>query len=271
MLTKQSLVRLLAFFLIAGPFSILWASPRHVVVEALPEYAFYRPGSPLRVAFVFQIQEDWHTFWTNPGPVQGAPASVEWKLPEGWRSEGLQFPAPQRIPIGTSFSFGYTGEVVMLDTLVPPETEESGEVTIQAKVIWQVAGPEKMTEETRCNLSFLRAGKSTVRPLRADRFRIWQGRIPRANRNVRFKLEKRFLEKTYTLSFPGSKGGSRPELFPDKQLGLDTTKPLRARFLGGTWKIEIPLEASNLPKRLEGVLDPGPTGVAPVWISLRVP
>jgi thiol:disulfide interchange protein DsbD len=251
----------------------LSAASHHAAVEALPEYTYYRPGSPLRVAFVFKIEDGWHTFWTNPGAIPAESASVEWKLPAGWRSEGLQFPAPQRLGAGSSFVFGYTGEVALLDTLVPPEEEDAGEVNLQAKVTWQVSGTETLTEETRCTLSFLHAGKSPVRPLRADRFRIWQGRIPRANRNVRFKLEKKFLARNFELTFPGSWGEARPEFFPDQQVGLDASKPLRAKYLKGTWIIEIPLDSadSKRPKNLEGVLEPGPTGGAPVWFSIRVP
>jgi thiol:disulfide interchange protein DsbD len=273
----MSLKRFIAVLILGSLFTWAvapsWAATRHVVVEALPEYASFRPGSPLRVAFVFQIQKDWHIFWINPVASQGRHPSVEWKLPEGWRSEGLQYPAPQRVGIGDTTAFGYTGEAVFIDTLVPPMEETSDDVTLQAKVTWQTAQTEIVEEETSCTLSFHRAGKASVRPLRADRFRIWQDRIPRPNSDVRPVLQKRFLAKSYTLEFSGTKGQAIPEFYPNPSQGLDLRKPLEAKYEDGVWMIEIPLmdTGAKHPKVLEGVLEPGPTGGSPVWVSVRFP
>jgi hypothetical protein len=172
-----------------------------------------------------------------------------------------------------SVSGAETGEEVVLDTLVPPVEESAGEVTIQAKLTWRVAQNEVVSEESRCTLSFQRAGKSQVRPLRADRFRIWQGRIPRPDREFHPALEKKFLAKSYILTFPGTKGQARPEYFPSASQGLDLSTPLKAKYEEGAWNIEIRFNSADTkrPKVLEGVLEPGPSGGSPVWISVRVP
>jgi DsbC/DsbD-like thiol-disulfide interchange protein len=273
MLLKRFATLFILCVLLTWVAAFSFAATRHVVVEALPEYTSFRPGSPLRVAFVFQIQKDWHTFWINPVVPQGRCASVEWKLPEGWRSEGIQFPAPKRVGGGTTAAFGYLDEMVLIDTLVPPVEETADEVTLQAKVTWQAAQTEIVEEETRCTLTFHRAGKTFARPLRADHFRIWQGRIPRPNNDLHPKLEKRFLAKSYTLEFPGTKGQACPEFFPNPSQGLDMSKPLTATFTDGLWSVGIPLRDTDVkhPKVLEGVLEPGPTGGAPVWVSVRFP
>jgi DsbC/DsbD-like thiol-disulfide interchange protein len=260
---------LVLFFLSSSVF----AAENRVKVEVFQEQFAYRSGCPLRVAFQFRIPVGHRMFWTHPGTGDGRSVSVEWSLPDGWKSEGMQFPAPSRFPIGSGVVFGYAGDVVFMDTLVPPMGEPIGAANLHAKLTWEVAQEETIMEETQKTITLYPADRSVVKPLFADKFRIWQGRIPKLARNLQAKLEKKLLAKNYTLIFAGTKGQARPELFPAPNIPLDLSQPLKGRYSDGHWNVELPFLSENAvrAKILTGVLEPGPTGGAPVSINVHFP
>ncbi|MGC9159266.1 MAG: protein-disulfide reductase DsbD domain-containing protein, partial [Terracidiphilus sp.] len=89
------------------------AAAPHVRVELVaPEEDFY-PGSPRNDAgFYFKLDPGWHIYWKNPGDA-GEPPQVQWKLPPGVTAGPIQFPAPQRLPLGPLMDFGYQNEVLL--------------------------------------------------------------------------------------------------------------------------------------------------------------
>jgi hypothetical protein len=242
-------------------------------VEVLPEYAAYRPGSPLRVAFVFHLEKDWRLFWTNPGMPGMECPSVEWKLPDDWRADELQFPAPRRLGRGEASAFGYLGETALVATLVPSMDEESLEVTVQGKVRWMAANTEAVTGESKFTLTFRRSLKGPMKPLRADRFRLWQDSIPHGDPRLHPALRRRWLGKGWILEVPGEKGEARPEFFPLNRQVVDSRRPILGLYSDGVWTFELPPHPEWSPKSrsLEGVLAPGPGGGAPVWIASHLP
>jgi len=273
MINHRSFWALLAGMILVGCGGLAHARVNKVAVEAFPEYAVYRAGSPTRVAFVFHVPAGHHTFWNHSGPRLGSPASIEWKLPGGWQAQGLQFPAPQRFLVGPEVVWGYAGEVVFFDTLIPPLEEEAAVVTVRARLTWQVAGSETNTEEESFTLSFERAGKAPARPLRADKFRLWLDRIPQVDHDLHPRVERGFLGKKYTLVFPGTRGEARPQFFPENPSLFDVSQPLKARFVTGQWRLELPFlrAEGSRAKTLSGVLDPGPSGSSPVTLSVPMP
>ncbi|MGA8222114.1 MAG: hypothetical protein WB780_10720 [Candidatus Acidiferrales bacterium] len=44
-----------------------------------------RPGHPLWVGALFQLDPGWHIYWQNPGD-SGEPPKFQWKLPPNFRA-----------------------------------------------------------------------------------------------------------------------------------------------------------------------------------------
>ncbi|HET9088038.1 MAG TPA: protein-disulfide reductase DsbD domain-containing protein [Acidobacteriaceae bacterium] len=106
----------------------------HLTVELVSETTTIAPGRDFLAGLHFVLDKGWHIYWINAGDA-GEPPRVEWQLPEGITAGNLQFPAPQRLPLGPLMDFGYENEVLLpvpmrADSSVKPgSTEElSGEL-----------------------------------------------------------------------------------------------------------------------------------------------
>ena len=110
----------------------------HVEAELVSSVRSIEPGKPFTVALRLEHEEHWHTYWKNPGD-SGMATSIQWTLPQGFSAGGIQWPAPQRIPILPLTNFGYEGEVFLLTAIQPPADLAAGrEVTVEAKAEWLV-------------------------------------------------------------------------------------------------------------------------------------
>ena len=58
----------------------------------------------------FKMEPGWHIYWKNPGD-SGEPPHIHWTLPAGITASPMQFPAPERLPLGPLMDFGYENEV----------------------------------------------------------------------------------------------------------------------------------------------------------------
>ena len=83
------------------------------------------PGQPLVAGVRLKHDEHWHTYWQVPGD-SGLPTRIQWKLPPGWTAGPLEWPLPERLPVGPLMNFGYEGEVLLFATLTPPPNLAAG-------------------------------------------------------------------------------------------------------------------------------------------------
>ena len=107
-----------------------------VRIDIIADALSIRPGSSFWVGVRFQMKDNWHVNWVNPGDAGLAP-SVAWKLPEGFAIGELMWPCPRAYEIGPLMIYGYADEVVVLAQITPPTDLETGaSVTIAADVDW---------------------------------------------------------------------------------------------------------------------------------------
>ncbi len=117
----------------------------HVEAELIAARTTLEAGKPLAVALRLKMAPNWHTYWRNPGD-SGEPTRITWKLPAGYSAGAIQWPVPQRLPVGPLTNFGYKDEVLLLtDIDVPPDA--SGPVTLAARADWLVCNPERCIPE----------------------------------------------------------------------------------------------------------------------------
>jgi len=84
---------------------------KHVSVTLLipPQQLF--PGESFTAGLEFQMEPGWHIYWINAGD-SGEPPTVQWNLPAGITAGSMEFPPPQRLPLGPLMDFGYENQVV---------------------------------------------------------------------------------------------------------------------------------------------------------------
>ena len=139
----------LLFFLLAllGLATPAQAQQR-MTVSLAAERSAVLPGESITVAFVMRPAATWHGYWRNPGDA-GAEPRVEWRLPEGWRADPLDYPVPDRLTVLGLMNYVYERDYALLATLHVPETAEPGvRVPIDARLDYLVCTDELCVPET---------------------------------------------------------------------------------------------------------------------------
>jgi DsbC/DsbD-like thiol-disulfide interchange protein len=124
--------------LVAGWVSAAPVKSTHSEAELVAEVESVKAGAPFWVAVRLQLEAGWHTYWKNPGDA-GMATRIKWDLPPEWQAGPIEWPTPSRIESDGIVSFGYSGEVVLLSQVTPPDTVATEKVVrIAAKVDWLV-------------------------------------------------------------------------------------------------------------------------------------
>lgn len=121
-----------------------------VTLTLLSEQPAYVPGRSLTLGLRFDMIPHWHVYWRNPGDSGEAPR-VDWGLPSGWHAGALQWPVPQRIPVGPLVNYGYEDSVMLLTELTPT-LDADGDVIVRADVDWLVCREECIPQSASIDL-----------------------------------------------------------------------------------------------------------------------
>ena len=111
-----------------------------------------RPGGTVTVALEEEIRPGWHTYWLNPGDA-GAPTEIKWTLPLGWKAGPIQWPYPQREPVGPLMDYGYEGTVWLLVDIHVPADASPGQVNLKAATDWLVCREVCIPEDSTLGLT----------------------------------------------------------------------------------------------------------------------
>ncbi|NHN89133.1 protein-disulfide reductase DsbD family protein [Acetobacter conturbans] len=107
------------------------------------------PDHPLKVGLRLHLQPGWHTYWKNPGDAgEAVILSVMLSGAVSGKADGIEWPAPERLPDGPLMSYGYTGDVLLPVTLHPGASEaESNAATVNAHAEWLVCAAVCVPEQ----------------------------------------------------------------------------------------------------------------------------
>ena len=94
-------------------------------------------GETSNAGLYFKLEPGWHVYWKNAGD-SGEPPQIKWTLPAGITAGPLQFPAPQRLPLGPLMDFGYENEVLFPFSFDVAASPKPGPAALHAKVDWLV-------------------------------------------------------------------------------------------------------------------------------------
>jgi len=107
----------------------------HVAIEVLADHQAVEPGQSFRVAVVERIEPGWHTYWINPGDA-GLATKLRWTLPRDYRIDDIQWPVPQVFRSGPLVTYGYEGQVVLLQDVHAPRTLSSSPAQLSVEAQW---------------------------------------------------------------------------------------------------------------------------------------
>jgi thiol:disulfide interchange protein/DsbC/DsbD-like thiol-disulfide interchange protein len=131
----------LGALVLAGASGLCHAAPvrtPHVTAELVAQQTAIQPGQTLQIGLRLQHIPHWHTYWRNPGD-SGLPTSLRWTLPVGSSVSAIDWPAPQRLPVGPLLNYGYEGDLLLPMQYTAPADARPGEtLTLRAKGDWLV-------------------------------------------------------------------------------------------------------------------------------------
>jgi thiol:disulfide interchange protein DsbD len=110
---------------------------QHLTAELVALGHAIAPGGTQQVGLVLTLDNGWHVYWINPGD-SGEPPRIVWTLPAGVTAGPMQFPIPQRLPLGPLMDFGYEDEAAFPVTIAAASTLKPGPVHLDAQVSWLV-------------------------------------------------------------------------------------------------------------------------------------
>src|SRR5262245_62050214 len=121
-------------------------APR-VTVELVSEVTAIAPGQTFWLALHQRIAPGWHTYWMNPGD-SGEAQRIEWNLPPGFTVGEFAWPLPDRIPVGSAMTYGYSESVVLPIPVTPPADLVPGtRVSLKGQASWLVCEKVCIPEE----------------------------------------------------------------------------------------------------------------------------
>lgn len=110
---------------------------QHLTAQLTSLGSSIAPGGKQIVGLVLTLEDGWHVYWVNAGD-SGEPPRIDWTLPEGFKAGPMQFPIPERLPLGPLMDFGYEDHVAFPVTVSAPATAPPGLAHLDAQVSWLV-------------------------------------------------------------------------------------------------------------------------------------
>ena len=248
-----------AVWLVMPLFSSLESpADEHVNVELVPEQNAVVPGKELWLGIRFDLQDGWHTYWTNPGD-SGEAARIDWHLPAGYEAGAIQWPYPERLSTPPFADYGYGHQVLLMVPVRPPAGLKEGQTQkicalVRYLVCREVCIPGRKELELSLPIQ-THAGTSQAREL----FDGSRARLPRpAPRNWRTSALSRGDE--FLLNLRIGKLDKAPEFFPLEAEQIENAAPQKATAIPGGIRLHLK-KSKHLLKpatRLKGVIVLGP-------------
>jgi thiol:disulfide interchange protein/DsbC/DsbD-like thiol-disulfide interchange protein len=138
------MMRILSAILTLLPL-LAWAAPEygtverdHIRAELVAEASAIEPGQSFWAGLRLEPDENWHTYWINPGD-SGIPTTLDWQLPGGVIAGEIGWPWPEALQMGHLVNYGYKGEHLLPVRIGTPDTLNPGDtVTLVVDAAWLV-------------------------------------------------------------------------------------------------------------------------------------
>jgi thiol:disulfide interchange protein len=149
-----------------------------VKAELVAEADSIAPGTTLWVDLRLNVKPGWHVYWRNPGD-SGLPTSIDWKLPQGFSAEPINWPVPEHFVQNGIGNYGYAGTVDLLVPIAVPNEVAVGQATsLDADASWLVCSDICIPGDKKLSLRLPITARSAPDPAVVQLFSAARRRLP---------------------------------------------------------------------------------------------
>lgn len=135
-------------------------APTPATISLISEEDGFPAGQVSWIGLLFELEQDWHIYWVNPGDA-GDPPRAQWNLPEGFQVGEVHWPVPIRLVTGPVIDYGYEGRVLLAVPLeVPADLQTGAPVTIAADISYVIC--REVCISTKARATLLEAGRGAM-------------------------------------------------------------------------------------------------------------
>lgn len=221
----------------------------HVTVSLVTENTSLQPGKPAWIGIRFQLEKDWHVYWTNPGD-SGEPPKVDWQLPAGFKAGALQFPFPHRLPLQTLMNFGYEDDALYLTQVTVPAGAQ-GAARLAANIRWMICENTCIPGKATLSISLPVAAAAPKPSPQARLLKDARGRLPQAA-TWRGSVSAAGDALLFKVKTPAKAA----EFFPLDDLLIENAAPQRFSGTAGGFELAVKKseQLATLPARIKGII-----------------
>jgi DsbC/DsbD-like thiol-disulfide interchange protein len=217
-----------------------------------------RPGETVLAGVYLKMDPNWHTYWRNAGD-SGLATSIDWKLPEGVSTQGIQWPVPEKLSEEGLTTYIFRDEVVLLVPLKLAANLKAGPHELKARVSWLECEVKCVPGDAEVK-AMLNIGPETKRSKEADQITAWQKKLPQTGPGLGLRAwwenEPASDSRMLLLEWTSSNAVDEADFFPygseEFEIPGKTEKPG-----GPSGKQRLRLQVNKLkrwPDRISGVL-----------------
>jgi thiol:disulfide interchange protein DsbD len=240
----------------ADSFNTVPVQAPHLSVQLVSARDVIHPGDSLQAGLYFKLDKGWHVYWSNAGD-SGEPPRIRWTLPEGVTADAMQFPTPQRLPLGPLMDYGYEGEVVFPILLHAADSLKPGtSLDLGAKADWLVCREVCIPGKAELKLPFTVADSGTPGKVLAQALiQSWQQRLPQ-ELPKEAKASFASTPTGFSVSLLTGQKESSAVFFPFDQSQIDNPAKQQAKPLSSGIQIDLKKDENlkSAPAVLHGLV-----------------
>jgi DsbC/DsbD-like thiol-disulfide interchange protein len=213
-------------------------------------------GERAWLGLLMRHQPHWHSYWKNPGD-SGMPTSFRWTLPEGVSAGAIEWPTPQRLPLGPLVNYGYEGEVLLPVLLTLAPAFRADVLAVKLRADWLVCKDICIPQQGEFALTVHAGAPSPAKMAHAAAFARARAELPQvldgATAQARVQDQALVLQ---AQGLPPSWQGRAVEFFAEDAGVIEHAAVPEQRWDGASLHLRVPLSAqrSESPQPMRAVL-----------------
>ncbi len=231
---------------------------RHVSVHLTTDADTIGPGRTFHLAVRFEIDEQWHMYWKNPGE-GGLPPSITVTTPPGYTTGEVLWPRPVAIKTQLGEEYSYFDQVVLFVPIMTPKSLTDATVTMQVDIHWTVCRKVCLMGFVTRDITIATSSRRATDAGTNARLAAFKKRLPKPMAGLQGS-DIEFDGETLTLAGPAgevTRAAFFPVDGPGVVFGTATVTVRDGRFRVSVPVALEPLNAPEGPMRFGGLVTLG--------------